>query len=121
MSLDGSGGEPSLGNLNHGLTVTTATPSLFLLLADLDTCNYGGAIPLPLDGTPLLPFLNGCWILADAVVTLGGATSAGPATGPFPVPATALPGTTIYTQVLGLDLAAFAGAMSSGFSVSTGR
>jgi hypothetical protein len=120
VTVDGAGGEPVIGNLNYGVTVTTATPSLFLLLAGLDKCNFGGAVPLPLDGTPLLPFLNGCWILTDAVVTLSGVTSAGPASVAFPIPATVPPGTSLYMQALGLDLATFAGSMSDGFAIGTG-
>lgn len=118
--LGSTGGAPALGNLAYSLTVTTTTPSLFLLLAGFDKCNFGGSVPLPLDGTPLLPLLSGCWILADAPVTLSGVTTAGPTTLALPIPATVPVSTHIYTQVLSLDLATFASSMSSGFVSSTG-
>lgn len=119
--LGSAGGAPAVGNLAYGLTVTTTTPSLFVLLAGFDKCAYGGVLPLPLDATPLLPLLNGCWILADAPVTLSGVTTAGAATIGLPIPATVPLSTHIYTQALALDLTTFAASMSSGFVSSTGQ
>ena len=119
--LGSAGGTPAIGNLAYSLTVSTTTPSLFVLLAGFDKCFFGGVVPLPLDGTPLLPQLNGCWILADAPVTLSGVNQAGTAALALPIPVGVPASTHIYTQALALDLATFAGSMSSGFVSSTGQ
>jgi hypothetical protein len=119
-TLASVGGAPFEGNAAYALEVTTTTPSLYLLLVGFDRCTYGGSIPLPLDGTPLLPLLNGCWILADAPVTLGGATVGGPASNPLPIPAGLPYPFALYSQVLALDGATFASSMSNGFATSIG-
>jgi hypothetical protein len=116
-----SGGPPTIGNLGYALTVTATTPSIYLLLAGFDRCLYGGVIPLPLDGTPILPLLNGCWILADAPILLNGVSLGVPDTIPIPIAATVGPGTVIYTQALGLDMTTFASSMSNGFATSIGN
>lgn len=120
-TLTSSGGAPTVGNLAYALDVTTTTPSLYVLLVGFDRCTYAGSLPLPLDGTPLLPLLNGCWIVADAPITLAGTASSVPATTPLPIP----PGVTvpfgIYSQVLALDGATFATSMSNGFATSIGN
>jgi hypothetical protein len=118
--VSGVGGEPFAGNLSYGLSVATATPSLFLLLVGFDRCLFNGAVPLPLDGTPLLPLLNGCFILADAPVIVSGTALGSPATVPFPLPATVPASTNLYVQSLSLDLATTASTMSFGFAISTG-
>lgn len=120
LVIGSAGGAPAIGNLNYALTVSATTPSLFLLLVGLDRCTFGGALPLPLDGTPLLPLLNGCWIVTDAPVLLNGVATGGPATLPLPIPATVSNSLSIYTQALGLDLATGASSMSNGFASSTG-
>lgn len=115
------GGAPTIGNTGYGLEVSAVGSNLFLLLAGFDRCAYAGAIPLPLDGTPLLPELNGCWILADAPVILNGVVAGTPAAVPLAIPNNpTYAGVGIFTQVLGLDLATFAGSMSSGFASSLG-
>ncbi|HEX5052740.1 MAG TPA: LamG-like jellyroll fold domain-containing protein [Planctomycetota bacterium] len=120
--LGSTGGRPTLGNAGYALTVTATTPSLFLLLAGFDRCLFGGAIPLPLDGTPLLPLLNGCWILADAPVLLNGVAVGTPATVSLAIPANpANLGTGVFSQCLGIDLGTFAGSMSNGFASSIGQ
>ena len=118
--LGSTGGAPAEGNAAYSLTVSPATPSLFLLLAGFDRCQFAGSIPLPLDGTPLLPLLNGCWILADAPVILNGVAAAGAVTVPLPIPS-ATAGISIYTQALGLDIATSATSMSNGFATSIGN
>lgn len=120
VTLGSAGGAPYVGNLGYQLEVAATTPSLFLLLMGLDRCSYGGVIPLPLDGTPLLPLLNGCWILTDAPVLLNGVAVGGPVPVPFPIPPTINVGLDIYTQVLALDIGTSASSMSSGFVTSTG-
>ncbi|HEX5051675.1 MAG TPA: LamG-like jellyroll fold domain-containing protein [Planctomycetota bacterium] len=121
ISLGSSGGPPAVGNLGYTLEVSATAPSLFLLLAGFDKCTFGGAIPLPLDGTPILPLLSGCWILADAPVILNGVVAVGPTPMPLPIPATTPVATNVYTQALGIDLNTFATSMSSGFATSTGQ
>lgn len=118
--LGSAGGTPAVGNLGYSLTVATTTPSLYVLLAGFDRCTYGGLLPLPLDGTPLLPLLTGCWILADAPVTLSGVVTTGSVTQGLPIPATVPVAVNIYTQALSLDLSTFASSMSKGFASSTG-
>ncbi|MCU0866632.1 MAG: LamG domain-containing protein [Planctomycetes bacterium] len=119
--LGSVGGAPSLGNPGYGLQVTSATPSLFLLLAGLDRCTFGGSVPLPLDGTPLLPLLNGCFIVTDAPVIVNGVTAAGPSVVPFAIAPGAPIGTVVYTQALGLELATLASSMSNGFATAVGN
>ncbi|MFY9343814.1 MAG: LamG-like jellyroll fold domain-containing protein [Planctomycetota bacterium] len=119
-ALTSSGGAPFVGNLGYSLDVSATSPSLYVLLAGFDRCLFGGVLPLPLDGTPLTPLLAGCWILADAPVTLGGAVLGPPATNPLPIPITVPPGTAIYSQALVLDAATFATSMSSGFATGIG-
>jgi hypothetical protein len=119
-SLASAGGAPSLGNLGYGLQITTTQPSVYLLLVGLDRCLLNGSVPLPLDGTPLLPLLNGCWIVADAPVLLSGVTIAGPAVQPFPIPSTLALGTNLYTQALALDVVTSASSMSNGFASAIG-
>jgi hypothetical protein len=119
-TLGSTGGEPAIGNLGYGLTVTTTTTSLYVLLAGFDRCTFNGSIPLPLDGTPLLPLLAGCWIVADAPITLAGISSNVPTLVPLPIPS-GTPAVTIYTQVLALDGATFASSMSNGFASSIGH
>ena len=118
--LGSAGGKPFAGNPSYALTVATATPSLFLLLVGLDRCTFGGAVPLPLDGTPLLPLLNGCWIVTDAPVILNGVAAGAPVTLPLAIPGTVPNSVAIYTQALGLDLATGASSMSNGFASSVG-
>lgn len=118
--LGSVGGAPAAGNPGYGLQVSTATPSVFLLLAGFDRCQFGGTTPLPLDGTPLLPLLAGCWILADAPLIVNGLAAAGPVVVPLALPATAPFATTIYTQVLSLDIATSAASMSNGFASAIG-
>ena len=77
-------------------------------------------IPLPLDGTPLLPLLNGCWILADAPIMLSGFTAGPPSGIPLPIPVGTGMNLGIYTQVLGFDASTLATTMSSGFATSIG-
>ncbi|MEO6597532.1 MAG: LamG-like jellyroll fold domain-containing protein [Planctomycetota bacterium] len=120
VTLGSVGGAPAAGNLAYALQVSATTPSLFLLLAGFDKCNYAGAIPLPLNGTPLLPLLNGCWILADAPVILNGIVTGPPTSLPLPIPGGTPYSTSIYTQALSIDLSTFATSMSSGFVTSTG-
>jgi len=115
-----SGGPPTIGNLGYALTVTATTPSIYLLLAGFDRCLFGGAIPLPFDGTPILPLLNGCWVLTDAPVLFNGTALGGPETIPLPIAATVGPGTAIYWQALGIDITTFASSMSNGFATSIG-
>ncbi|MEO6597141.1 MAG: LamG-like jellyroll fold domain-containing protein [Planctomycetota bacterium] len=120
--LGSTGGRPFLGNTNYALTVAAATPSLFLVLAGFNRCLYSGSIPLPLNGTPLLPLLNGCWLLADAPVLANGAVTAGPVNLPLAIPpSTSNLGTGIFTQALGIDLGTFATSMSSGFATGIGQ
>jgi hypothetical protein len=121
VTLSSSGGRPFDGNLLYTLNVAPTTTSLFVLLAGFDRCSFGGTIPLPLDGTPLAPLLAGCWIVADAPVTLAGV--AGPAPSPIalPLPSGTPPALGIFTQVLALDAATFATSMSNGFATSVGH
>ncbi len=121
VTLSSSGGAPFAGNLSYALDVNATTTSLFILLAGFDRCLFGGVVPLPLDGTPLAPLLNGCWILADAPVTLSGVVVAGPTSVPIAIPGTTPLGIAIYSQVLALDAATFATSMSSGFASSIGN
>jgi len=120
VTLSSSGGAPSSGNLAYSLDVSAVTPSLFVLLAGFDRCVFGGAIPLPLDGTPLTPLLNGCWILADAPVTLSGVVLGPPSSLSLPIVPTVPFGFAIYSQVLALDAVTLATSMSSGFATSVG-
>ncbi len=120
VGLGSAGGTPAAGNVAYSLVVTANTTSLYVLLAGFDRCNFGGTVPLPLDATPLLPLLNGCWILADAPVTLAGVVAGSPAVTPLPIPPGA-PMTTIYSQALGIDAATFASSMSNGFASSIGH
>ncbi len=120
LTLTSSGGAPFAGNLAYSLDIAASTPNLFLLLAGFDRCTFGGVIPLPIDGSPILPLLNGCWILADAPITLSGIVSGPPASIPLPIPASVGLGLGIYTQVLGLDVATSAASMSGGFATSVG-
>ncbi len=120
VTLASSGGAPSAGNLAYSLDVTATTPSLYVMMLGFDRCLFGGAIPLPLDGTPFSPLLNGCWILADPAVTIGGAALAGTAPNALPIPATAPYGAAIYSQVLALDAVTLASSMSAGFASSVG-
>jgi hypothetical protein len=120
VTLVSSGGAPALSNFLYGLDVSTTTTSLYVLLLGLDRCSFGGAIPLPLDGTPLAPLLSGCWILADAPVTLAGVASPVPATIPLPILPSFPLGAAIYSQVLALDGVTFATSMSNGFVSSIG-
>lgn len=120
VTLASSGGAPFAGNAAYSLDVSATTPSVYVLLAGFDRCVYGGVIPLPLDGTPLTPLLNGCWILADAPVTLGGFTAGPPTANPVPIPAATPPGFALFTQVLALDAATFATSMSKGFATHVG-
>ena len=120
VTLGGAGGEPFGGNAAYALEVTATTTSLYVLLAGFDRCQFGGTIPLPLDGTPLAPLLAGCWILADAPVTLAGVASGGPTPIALPIPSGMPPALAIYTQVLALDAVMFATSMSNGFATSIG-
>jgi hypothetical protein len=117
--LGSTGGAPQLGNLGYSLTVSATTPSLYVLLAGFDRCIYGGVLPLPLDATPLVPLLNGCWILADAPITIGG-TVVGTDVLPLPIGLGVPAGANVYTQALALDLATLGSSMSSGFATSPG-
>ncbi|HEX6813480.1 MAG TPA: LamG-like jellyroll fold domain-containing protein [Planctomycetota bacterium] len=121
VTLASSGGAPFAGNFAYSLDVSATTPQLFLLLAGFDRCFFSGVIPLPLDGTPLLALLNGCWILADAPVTLSGFTAGPPSSIPLPIPAAVSLPTGIYTQVLAFDAATLATSMSNGFATSIGN
>jgi hypothetical protein len=120
VTLSSAGGAPVAGNLAYSLDVAATTPSLYVLLAGFDRCTFGGALPLPLDGTPLAPLLNGCWILADAPVTLAGVVLGSPSNIALPIPATTPLGFGLYSQVLALDGTTFATSMSSGFASSIG-
>jgi hypothetical protein len=120
VTLGSSGGAPFAGNLAYSLDVSATAPHLFLLLAGFDRCFISGVIPLPLDGTPLLPMLNGCWILADAPITLSGFTAGPPAGVALPIPPNVGMNLGIYTQVLGFDAATLATSMSNGFATSIG-
>jgi hypothetical protein len=120
VTLRSSGGVPFAGNLTYALDVSAVTPHLFILLAGFDRCYFGGVIPLPLDAGPLLPMLTGCWILADAPITLSGFTAGPPSSIPVPIPPTTGLNLGIYTQVLGFDAATLVTAMSNGFATSIG-
>jgi hypothetical protein len=121
VTLASAGGRPFDGNLLYSLQVTATTPSLYVLLAGFDRCTFGGSIPLPLDGTPLTLLLAGCWIVADAPVTLAGVAGGGPTALPLPIPPGTPPALGIYTQVLALDGTTFATSMSNGFATSIGH
>lgn len=117
-----AGGPPALGNSSYAITVSTGAPSFFVLLPGFTRCTFGGSIPLPLNGTPLLPQLSGCWIVADAVTFVGGTTAGSPVALPLPLPAAvANLGTTLFFQCLGLDQATLATSMSNGFAVGIGQ
>lgn len=117
-----AGGPPAIGNASYAITVSTAAPSFFVLLPGFTRCTFGGSIPLPLDGTPLLPELNGCWIVADAITSVGGTANGGTVALPLPLPpAVANLGATLFFQGLALDLATFATSMSDGFAVGIGQ
>ncbi|MEO6597142.1 MAG: LamG-like jellyroll fold domain-containing protein [Planctomycetota bacterium] len=121
LALGSTGGAPNLGNAGYALSVTAVRPSLLLVLAGFDRCSFGGSIPLPLDGTPLLPLLNGCWILTDTLAIVGVITNGGPTSLPFPIPGSPTNlGLTVYFQSLALDLASGASSMSNGFAVGIG-
>lgn len=118
--LSTAGGAPSSGNLSYSIDALSTQPSLVLLLAGLSRCSFDGSIPLPLDGTPILPLLNGCWILTDAPVLITGVSAGAPAAFPFPIPATVPSSVSVYAQAIALDLATGATSMSEGLAISTG-
>jgi hypothetical protein len=120
VTLRSTGGAPSIGNFGYGFEISATTTSLYVLLAGFDRCSYGGVIPLPLDGTPLLPLLSGCWILADAPVTLSGVVAGPPSVVPLPIVPGLPDAFSIYAQVLALDASTFATSMSDGFAISVG-
>lgn len=122
LSLDSTGGRPSIGNSSYALTVTPANPSIYAVLFGFSRCSYAGVLPLPLDGATLTPLATGCTILADNVLSLSGVAVTGAASQPFAIPADpAFTGLKFYTQGLSIDLASLALSASNGLAISIGN
>lgn len=123
VTLDTVGGRPALGNLTHGIRITTTGPALWLLLYGETRCTFGGSLPLPLAGGLLLPQLNGCTILADAPILLSG-FSGGPGTPslvPLPITSTTPMGAWAWCQALAIQVGSNNVAMSDGLALSVGN
>lgn len=121
LVLASSGGRPSVGNVNYALTVTPAAPAVYATLFGLDRCTFGGALPLPFDGSLLNPVAAGCTVLADAVITVSGIAASGPGQINFPiVGGSGLYGVQFYAQAVAMDLASNALSASNGFTMSIG-
>ncbi|MCU0864046.1 MAG: LamG domain-containing protein [Planctomycetes bacterium] len=123
VTIDTVGGRPAIGNLTHGIRITAAAPSLWLLLYGETRCTFAGSLPLPLAGATLLPQLNGCTILADAPILLSGFTTGpgAPAIVPLPITATTPMGAWAWCQALTIQLGSNAIAMSDGLAISVGN
>lgn len=119
VTLSSGGGAPAIGNANYTLEVSATSPSIVVLVAGFNRCQFGGVVPLPLDLTPLVAFLPGCFLVTDAPVAVNGVAVGTPAVFPLAIPANAPTGT-IYAQALGLDLTTSASSMSDGFAIAIG-
>ncbi len=98
-TMQGSGGEPVLGNAGYGHSGTGAASSSGTLTLGFSSTMLG-SIPLPINLGLLFPTLPGCNLYGSADVTLPFAVNAGGTFGiGFPIPNNAsLVGATLYNQ-----------------------